>query len=280
MSAQAASILVGLLVLAAVAVAAYMVRARLAGLEHSAEELDAIRAALAPAALPKVEGAEFATAFVPSELGVSGDFFLLVEGPDDCSVAVVGDVVGHGPKAAQLATFVRARLDAFAANASDPAELLMLANRALVESPRRDAFVSAVALRYRPGSSELAWAVAGHPPPLYLPGLQELEAPGRTLLLGVDPDLRLEALQVRLDPDAGIFTYTDGATDLRGRDGSTLGQAGLLSLLRPFAKVDAHDLVDNAEKALLDWARSPIRDDLCLLAMRPVVAPRSPETMF
>ncbi|HYP56557.1 MAG TPA: SpoIIE family protein phosphatase, partial [Solirubrobacterales bacterium] len=146
MSALAASILVGFVVLVAVAVAAYVVRARLSGLEHSAEELEAIRAALAPAELPEVRGAEFATAFVPSELGVSGDFFLLVDVPGDSSVAIVGDVVGHGPKAAQLATFVRARLGAFAANTSDPAELLMLANRALVESPRRDAFVSAVSL--------------------------------------------------------------------------------------------------------------------------------------
>lgn len=280
MSAQTASILAGLFVLIAVAVTAYLVRTRLAGLEHSAEELEAIRAALAPAALPKIQGAEFATAFVPSELGVSGDFFLLVDGPDDCSVAVVGDVVGHGPKAAQLATFVRARIDAFAANTSDPAELLMLANRALIESPRRDAFVSAVSLRYSPASSELAWAIAGHPPPLRLPELETLEAPDRTLLLGVDPELVLRTLKVQLGPEAGIFTYTDGATDLRGPKGATLGKDGLQGLLRPLAQMDAEQLVEGAERALLAWAKSPIKDDLCLLAMRPVSATRPSGGMF
>lgn len=273
MSALAASVLVGLLVVVAVLVAAHLVRRRLAGLQHSAEELEAIRAALAPAALPQVRGAEFATAFVPSELGVSGDFFLLVDGPDDCSVAVLGDVVGHGPRAAQLATFVRARIDAFAANTSDPADLLMLANRALIESPRRDAFVSAVSLRYSPDTCELAWAVAGHPPPLRLPGLEALEAPGRTLLLGVDPELTLSALKVRLDPEGGVFTYTDGATDLRGDDGSTLGHPGLVGLLRPLAGLQARPLVEKVEAALLKWAQSPIKDDLCLLAMRPTRPP-------
>ena len=279
MSAQVASILVVLLVLAAIAVAAHLIRARLTGLEHSAEELEAIREALAPAVLPEVQGAEFATAFVPSELGVSGDFFLLVEGPEGSLVAVVGDVVGHGPKAAQLATFVRARLGAFAANASDPAELLMLANRALVESPRRDAFVSAVSLRYSPDTSELAWAVAGHPAPLCLPDLEALDMPRHTLLLGVDSELELRTLKVHLARGEGILTYTDGATDVRGRHGSTLGQAGFRNLLEPYARMDAHRLVENAERALLDWAANPIKDDLCLLAMRPVPS-RDREAMF
>lgn len=278
MSAQVASILVVLVVLAALALAARLVRARLTGLEHSAEELEAIREALAPPALPEVRGAEFATSFVPSELGVSGDFFLVVD-RDDCSLAVVGDVVGHGPKAAQLATFVRARLGAFAANTDDPAELLMLANRALVESPRRDAFVSAVSLRYSPDSSELAWAVAGHPAPLCLPDLEALEMPSHTLLLGVDSDLALRTLKVQLGHDEGILTYTDGATDVRGRDGATLGQAGLLALLDPLAGMDARRLVNGAERAILDWAASPIKDDLCLLAMRPVPS-REREAMF
>jgi serine phosphatase RsbU (regulator of sigma subunit) len=279
MSSLTASILVVLLVLATIAVAVRPIRARLAGLEHSAEELEAIREALAPAVLPEVQGAEFATAFIPSELGVSGDFFLLVEGPEGSLVAIVGDVVGHGPKAAQLATFVRARLGAFAANTSDPAELLMLANRALVESPRRDAFVSAVSLRYSPDSSELAWAVAGHPAPLCLPSLEALEMPTRTLLLGVDSELELRTLKVRLARDEGILTYTDGATDVRGRDGSTLGQAGFLNLLAPIAGMDAHHLVEGAERAILDWATSPIKDDLCMLAMRPVPS-RDREAMF
>jgi serine phosphatase RsbU (regulator of sigma subunit) len=279
MSALAASLLVGSLVLATVLVAAYLIRLRLAGLEHSAEELEAIRAALAPAELPRVRGAEFATAFVPSELGVSGDFFLLAAGPGDSSVAVVGDVVGHGPKAAQLATFVRARLGAFAANTSDPAELLMLANRALIESPRRDAFVSAISLRYSPASHELAWAVAGHPAPLCLPSLDALEAPGRTLLLGVDPDLTLSALAARLDPDEGVFTYTDGATDVRGLDGEPLGEAGLCGLLEPLVGLDPPSLVEGAQRAILDWTTTPIKDDLCLLAMRPVDE-RQREGMF
>lgn len=48
-------------------------------------------------------------------------------------MAIVGGVAGHGPDAAGLAMFVRARFAAFAAKTSDPAELLSLANAALIE---------------------------------------------------------------------------------------------------------------------------------------------------
>ena len=101
-----------------------VLRERLVVLEHSAEELEAIRAALTPAMLPDLPDVDAAAAFVPSQYGVSGDFYLLTNGPDGSTVAIVGDVVGHGPDAARLATFVRARFAAFAASTSDPAELL------------------------------------------------------------------------------------------------------------------------------------------------------------
>src|ERR1051325_4952215 len=132
------SLLARLLAFLAVATVIEVLRERVAVLEHSAEELEAIRAALTPAALPELAGVDAAAAFVPSELGVSGDFYLVTNGPDGSTVAVVGDVVGHGPEAARLATFVRARFAAFAADVSDPAELLTLANRALVERARRN----------------------------------------------------------------------------------------------------------------------------------------------
>jgi serine phosphatase RsbU (regulator of sigma subunit) len=252
-----------------VALVAAFAGERLRRLEHSAEELDAIRAALTPARLPETLDVDVAAAFVPSELGVSGDFYLVATGPDGATVAVVGDVVGHGPKAARLATFVRARLEALAASTSDPAELLTLANAALADRPRRGRqLASAICVRYSPGESRLTWASAGHPPPLALPGLDEMAIEGRTFLLGAGADLELRNASVALEPGAGVLVYTDGATDVR-RDGSLLGLDGLTRLLDPLAGLPARELADRAEQAILAWADGAIRDDLCLLALRP-----------
>lgn len=242
---------------------------RLQLLEHSAEELETIRAALTPADLPDVPGVEAAAAFVPSELGVSGDFYLLTNGPDGSAIAVVGDVVGHGPAAARLATFIRAQLAAFAANTSDPAELLQLANAALAERPgRQDELVSAICVRLHSDGSTLSWARAGHPPPLRLPELRELTADGSTFLLGADERLDLENAEASVAGSEGIVVYTDGATDVR-RGREILGLEGLVTMLGPLSGLAPRVIVSEVERSILGWADRPIRDDLCLVVLKP-----------
>ena len=265
----AAALTVRLIALLVVAVLVSLLRERLIVLEHSADELEAIRAALTPSNLPELPGVEAAAAFVPSEYGVSGDFYLLTNGPDGSTVAIVGDVVGHGPEAARLATFIRARFAAFAANTSDPAELLTLANASLVDRPGRgEQLVSAVCLRFRADDSHLSWAVAGHPLPLRLPALEELSAEGTTFLLGVEADLRLSNAEASLAGDDGVVIYTDGATDVR-REGALLGVEGLSRLLSPLASLPASAMVGRIEQAILEWADGPIGDDLCVLVLKP-----------
>lgn len=246
-----------------------VLRERLIVLEHSAEELEAIRAALTPSTLPELPGVDAGAAFVASEYGVSGDFYLLTNGPDDSTVAVVGDVVGHGPKAARLATFIRARFAAFAASTSDPAEILTLANAALVERPGRDEeLVSAVCLRFQAADSTLSYAVAGHPLPVHLPSLEELQPEGGHLLLGVSGDLPLVTAEVPLDRSHGVLVYTDGATDVQQGE-TRLGSDGLSRLLGPLVRLPARVLAQEAHKAVLGWADTPLGDDLCILVLRP-----------
>jgi serine phosphatase RsbU (regulator of sigma subunit) len=254
---------------AGVAAAVSLVAERVQALEHSAEELAAIRAALAPAELPDLAGIDAGAAFVPSELGVSGDFYLLTNGPDGSAVAIVGDVVGHGPVAARLATFVRARLAAFAANSSDPAELLRMANAALADRPGRGGeLVSALCVRLRPGEETVCWARAGHPSPLRLPQLVELDADGSTFLLGADQDLELENTESSIAGSEGLVVYTDGATDVR-RGKEMLGLDGLTRVLAPLSGLSARVIAGETERSILGWADRPIRDDLCLLVLKP-----------
>lgn len=244
-------------------------RQRLLVLEHSAEELEEIRAALTPAELPRLSDVDAAAAFVPSEYGVSGDFYLLTNGPDGSAVAIVGDVVGHGPKAARLATFVRARFAAFAASTSDPAELLTLANSALVDRPGPGSeLVSAACLRYLADEQRITWAIAGHPPPLMLSGLEELSPEGDAFPLGAQAQLSVSNAEATLAGGEGVLIYTDGATDVR-REGELLGLQGLTGLLAPLASLPAWTMVSKIEEAILAWADEPIRDDLCVVVLRP-----------
>ena len=154
-------------------------RLRLAEAEHELEDLRAIRDALTPSELPERPGLELAAAFVPAAEQVSGDFYLVAEGPQDSTVLVIGDVVGHGLQAARRAAFVRTAFVATAPFSDDPWRLLSWANTALVEraGPSPD-FVTAACMTYLPRERLLRWAYAGHPPALKLPGGRELVAPG------------------------------------------------------------------------------------------------------
>lgn len=258
-----------LVVFVAVAVLVSSIRERLIVLEHSAEELEDIQAALTPSRLLDLPDVDAAAAFVPSDHGVSGDFYLLTNGPDESTVAIVGDVVGHGPEAARLATFIRARFAAFTAGTSDPGELLTLINTALADrrGPEQE-LVSAACLRFQADRAMLSWALAGHPPPLRLPLLQELEPDGSTYLLGASADLELRTAEIPFGSDEGVLVYTDGATDVR-RGGALLGLTGLSTLLEPLLGQPPWALTAQLEKAILEWTDEPLRDDLCLLALRP-----------
>lgn len=258
--------------LLAVAVLVSLVADRVRALEHSAEELEAIRAALAPADLPDLPDVEAGATFVPSELGVSGDFYLLTNGPDGSTIAIVGDVVGHGPAAARLATFIRARFAALAASSSDPAELLTLANAALLDRPKRQRqLVSAVCVRFGSPAGTVCWARAGHPPPLRLPQLDELAGDGSTFLLGADDRLQLENTESSMAGSEGLVVYTDGATDVRsGRQ--MLGFEGLAGMLAPLSGLAAQVIAAEVEREILAWADRPIRDDLCLVVLKPRAA--------
>jgi serine phosphatase RsbU (regulator of sigma subunit) len=137
---------------------------RLEAAEHELEDLRAIRDALTPPELPQRPGLELAAAFLPAHAErVSGDFYLVAEGPQHSTVMVVGDVVGHGLEAGRRAAFVRTTFAATAPFSDDPCQLLSWANTSLVERAGTGSdFVTAACVTYLPDEQLLRWAYAGH----------------------------------------------------------------------------------------------------------------------
>ena len=127
-------------------------QARLADAERELDDLRAIRDALTPSELPERPGLRLAAEFVPAAERVSGDFYLVAEGPQNSTVMVVGDVVGHGLRAAQRAAFVRTAFASTAPFSDAPRKLLQWANTALVDRAGTSAdFVTAACMTYLPG---------------------------------------------------------------------------------------------------------------------------------
>jgi serine phosphatase RsbU (regulator of sigma subunit) len=243
-------------------------RERLGAAEHELEDLRAIRDALTPPELPMRPGLDLAAAFLPAAERVSGDFYLVADGPQDATVLVVGDVVGHGLGAARRAAFLRTAFAATAPFSDDPCRLLSWANAALIERAGMGTdFVTAACVSYLPGERRLRWAYAGHPPALWLDDGQELAAPKQGLPLGIFDDPGCLEGSRRLPSGAGVLLYTDGLTEAR-RGGELFGLDRVTTALGGLQRPSATEAVDTLRTRVAEFTSGPLADDLCLLAAR------------
>ncbi len=243
-------------------------RKRLATAEHEVADLRAIRDALTPPQLPERPGLELAAAFLPAAEQVSGDFYLVAQGPQDSTVLVVGDVVGHGVQAARRAAFVRTTFAATAPFSDDPCQLLNWANTALVERAGTGSdFVTAACLTYLPSERLLRFAYAGHPPVLRLEEGTELATPrqGTPLGLGVDPG-GMEG-SMHCTGRTGLLLYTDGLTEAR-REGQLFGIEGVSAVLAELRDPSPAEAIAVLRTRVAEFAYGNLTDDLCMLAAR------------
>jgi serine phosphatase RsbU (regulator of sigma subunit) len=237
--------------------------------EHELEDLRAIRDALTPPELPQRPGLELAAAFLPAAAEqVSGDFYLVAEGPQDSTVLVVGDVIGHGLQAARRAAFVRTTFAATAPYSDDPCRLLSWANTALIERAGVGSeFVTAACVTYLPNERLLRWAYAGHPPALWLDDGRELIVPKQGTPLGVGADPGCVEDSRRSTTGAGVLLYTDGLTEAR-HDGELFGLDAVSVTLGGLHKPSPGEAVAVLRARVADFAYGTLTDDLCLLAAR------------
>jgi serine phosphatase RsbU (regulator of sigma subunit) len=242
---------------------------RLEAAEHEVEDLRAIRDALTPPELPERPGLELAAAFLPASAErVSGDFYLVGEGPQDSTVLVVGDVVGHGLQAGRRAAFIRTTFAATAPFSDDPCRLLSWANTALIERAGLTAeFITAACVTYLPGERLLRWAYAGHPPALWLDDGRELVAPAQGTPLGFREDPGCGEGSRRMAAGEGVLLYTDGLTEAR-HQGQLLGLEAVSATLRGLHTPSPGEAVAVLRKQAADFAYGALTDDLCMLAVR------------
>lgn len=243
--------------------------ARLEAAEHELQDLRAIRDALTPPELPQRPGLDLAAAFMPATAEqVSGDFYLVAEGPQDSTVLVVGDAAGHGLQAARRAAFVRTAFAATAPFSDDPCRLLSWANTALVERAGTSSeFVTAACMTYLPDDQLLRWAYAGHLPALWLDDGRELIAPKQGTPLGVRADPGCVEGSQRSTAGAGVLLYTDGLTEAR-HGGELFGLEAVTAALNDLHSPSPKEAVAILRARAAEFAYGALTDDVCLLAAR------------
>jgi serine phosphatase RsbU (regulator of sigma subunit) len=236
--------------------------------EDVASELKAMRQALTPEKLPDIPGLDVAGVLLPAEHEVAGDFYLLTNGPGGWSIAIVGDVVGHGPRAAQMATYTRISLISIISGTDDPAEILRLANRAVhARTLGTGEFVTVVCVAYHPSQASVRWASAGHPLPIVLPAGTELEPTRYAAPLGLDQELTVTSQDAPLSQSDAILLYSDGLYEARGH-GQLFGLDRVMAAVAAPNVPPAAEIIANLRAAVLQFADHSLKDDVCIVVMR------------
>ena len=141
---------------------------------------------------------------------------------------------------------MRTSLVTFAPFEDDPARLLRLANAALIDRAGTSVdYVTAVCVVHRPADETLAWAIAGHPPPLRLLDGSPLDAGGAGQPLGLEVELDVASATAPLSDGDGVLLYTDGILDARDEASQRFGEERLRSLVAAHGRESATALVEH-----------------------------------
>jgi PAS domain S-box-containing protein len=234
--------------------------------EHRIAET--LQRSLLPERLPPIEGVALAARYLPGARGaaIGGDWYDVLERPDGRVALVVGDVAGHGLRAAASMGQLRNAFRAYGMVEASPAEVVARINR-LVMSGVEQVMATVLYLVLDRESGEVAWSAAGHPPPLVIApdGARFLEG-GRSVPIGAaDPAVFREATAI-LPPGSSLLLYTDGLVERR--DTPLEERLEELANAAAGAGDELGELCEHVISVVLGDADPG--DDVALLAVRPL----------
>jgi phosphoserine phosphatase RsbU/P len=202
---------------------------------------------------------------------IGGDFFDFFPIDERTIAVAVGDVAGKGVPAALLMAVTQTLVRASATPGTTTGEILAEVNRQLCR--RRDSylFVTLFVGVYSLDSGMLQYTSAGHPTPLLLsPGMPLSDLPPvGGMPAGIVPEAAYEYATQTLKPGDGLFVYTDGLTEARGRDGVEFGEGRLRSILESAGGADPDTLMSRIYGVVEGFtAGAHAHDDITTLVLR------------
>ncbi|MET9617607.1 SpoIIE family protein phosphatase [Kitasatospora indigofera] len=239
---------------------------------------------LLPQQVPQPTGVEVAYRYVPGSSGteVGGDWFDVIPLPGDRTALVVGDVMGHGLRAAATMGRLRTAVRTLAGLDLPPDVLLRHVHELtddLAQSPDEALLATCIYAVFDPATARLVVAKAGHIPPVLIVPREAAEEPTRTggpLPGGVGRVLELpsgaplgvggvpfESVELKIPEGSLLALCTDGLVESRDKD-LDVGLGRLLTVLEePYASIQQ---ACEAVLGTMEQGREP--DDVALLLAR------------
>lgn len=224
-------------------------------LEQDLQLAERIQQSFLPRSLPTRQGYDFFARYEPA-FEVGGDFYDVIQLPNQRLGIVIGDVSGKGVSAALFMARLSRDLRFFALTEQHPSQVLSLMNQAVLDFGQDDMFITLVYAVLDPVQHDLQLASAGHMPVLVRHSggeVSRLDDSG--LPLGVLPGSTYETKSFRLDRGDTAFLYTDGVVEAMNSSQEMFGMDRLEQALRS-ASTDPETLL----MSVLDAVRRHVQD--------------------
>src|SRR3989441_8822990 len=208
---------------------------------------------LLPAKDPELASFDISAYNFPTE-EVSGDYYDWVRIYDDQIGVVIADVSGKGVPAALLMAFLRASLRAASHIGYAPHISMSKVNYLLWESIESNQFVTAFYGILDATNRTLAYANAGHNPPLLIDAGGEARFDERGgVPLGMFRDTRYYEHYLTIAPGEILVLYTDGVTEATNPAGEEYGLKRLIEAVKKKRNLPARELIDSIHQDVIDW---------------------------
>jgi sigma-B regulation protein RsbU (phosphoserine phosphatase) len=213
-------------------------------LEHELQVVSQVQRRLLPKKLPVIEGVDLAVYYETSRYA-GGDYYDIIEIPDNRWGFLIADAEGHSAPAAVLMAMTCSLFHSYSGSLTEPGEVLTYINRILCKFAD-PSFVTALYAVYDAHHRTLKFARAGHPAPMIYRRDENMsvELAGEVVYpMGIYPYDQVPVAETKLGSGDLLLLYTDGITERFNNEGKAYGEERLLKLL-------AENRADNPQRIL------------------------------
>lgn len=216
--------------------------------------------------------AAFHHVYMPSA-GVAGDCFEVFPVGQSGVGMLICDVMGHGVRAALIASMMRGLMEQVANLADTPALLLSSMNRQMFrifDKANITMFASACYVYLDLDRRRLTLASAGHPAPIVLSSEGKPIQPAipRTPALGLVENAMFRESEILLENGMKLMLYTDGLTEAQNAEGDEIGAPRIMNFLQERNPQSIREMIDIALAGVHQFTGSKEQDDdICLLGV-------------
>lgn len=243
-----------------------------------------IQASALPAVPPESPSYAISAAMTPAK-DVGGDFYDYFAIDSSHVAFIVADVSGKGITAALYMMTAKTLIKDTLLAVRDPAEALDKVNAELCLHNTANMFLTAWVGVLDLETGTVAFANAGHNPPVKIAGgegggVEFVEAKSGPVLAFLD-GVKYSRRTLKLEPGDALFLYTDGVTEAVDSADALFGEERLAEALEAAKGGDAAHICNVVRAVVSAYSEGvPQADDITVLALRYIAPPRGYSRSF